>query len=56
MVFLQWQVLYGKKIRHKINYLCSTCLKKCSMNRKITKFFAKDELDDLKSSLQESQV
>ena len=46
----------GKKIRHKINHLCSTCLKKCSMNRKITKFFAKDELDDLKNSLQESQV
>ena len=42
----------GKKMRHKINHLCSTCLKTCSTSRRITKFFAKDELEDVKNSLQ----
>ena len=46
----------GKKCRHKINHLCSICLKICSTNRKITKFFAKNELEDVKKSLQHNQV
>ena len=36
----------GKKCRHKINHLSSTCLKTCSTNRRITKFFTKNELED----------
>ena len=46
----------GKKMHHKINHLCSTCLKTCLISRRITKFFAKDELEDVKNSLQQSQV
>ena len=46
----------GKKYRHKINHLCPTCLKICSTNRKITNFFATNELEDVKKSVQQSQV
>jgi hypothetical protein len=46
----------GKKDCHKINHLCSTCLKTCLTNRRITKFFGKDELGDVKNILEKSQV
>ena len=37
-------------------HLCSICLKICSTNRKITKFFGKNELEYVKKSLQHSQA
>ena len=42
----------GKKLLHKINHLCTTCLKTCTNKRKVTKFFATNNLKDVKKSTQ----
>ena len=41
----------GKKLLHKINHLCTTCLKTCTNKRKVTKFFATNNLKDVKKSI-----
>ena len=42
----------SKKLLHKINHLCTTCLKTCTNKRKVTKFFATNNLKDVKKSIQ----
>ena len=42
----------GKRLLHKINHLCTTCLKTCTNKRKVTKFFATNDLEDVKKSIQ----